>query len=206
MIPFEYDDGFSIPVADGFARPMLRAGREQLRGSLPEDWKPHLEFIFKPPYYFGDQSWRVDDNARDAIIYAVLVNRDELKTFNRLKQEIDLLVRYPGLMQLSCQDCRTFATNPETGAVLVTQSGAPILRKLPTPCEVTSCPKGHWKDPVTVSTLTQKVWRHYWRMKAARASTDCPLMARNWAYIDWVVDHGRRPELNPDPFGGYGGS
>jgi hypothetical protein len=198
MIPRKYDDGFSILVGGGFARPMLRPERLAMRESPPDRWDNTVSRLFEPPYFFGPMWWKTDKEIRESIVRAVIGDTvDERKAFDQVKRDITMLHQHPGLLRLSCQDCRAFATNPDTGAILTTRSGAPLLRKLPVACETGSCPKGHWQDPYTVSTLGKKVWEHYWQMRAARASTECPIMMRNWAFIEWVVFHGRRPELNP---------
>jgi hypothetical protein len=208
MIPFEFDDGFSIPNEYGFVRPMLADARIELKHAIKFCDVADTSFLLDVPYF---HQTKFDDyipvEVRSQLITEVLkgIDRPEFN-FKKLRSEIKLLVDHSGMMELSCADCRAFATNPETGSILVTQSGAPILRKLPVPCEVTSCVKGHWRDPVTVSKLTLKVWKHYWQMRAARIPTSCPIMARNWAFIEWVVFHGRRAELNPFPSGGYPGS
>lgn len=209
MIPFEFDDGFSIQNEYGFVRPMLGDTRIELKHAIKFTDVADTSFLLDEPYFYQTKFDNVNGlpaEVRDKLITDVLkgIDRPEFN-FRKLKKEITLLVDHSGMMELSCTDCRTFATNPQTGSILVTQSGAPILRKLPVPCEVTSCIKGHWQDPVTVSKLTLKVWKHYWQMRAIRYVATCPIMARNWAFIEWVVFHGRRSELNPFPSGGYPG-
>jgi hypothetical protein len=209
MIPPQYDDGFSIDIGHGFVRPMLIEDRLEWKSKAERLSTADVELLLNEPYYFRKFNTPISDvreRHRAGIVSVVLKGMSDIHpSFERIKREIVFLNENANILKLSCTDCRSFATDPASGCVLTTPSGSLIPRKLPPPCEVASCPKGHWQNPITVSTLTKKIWTHYWRMRAMRFNTYCPIMARNWAFIEWVVFHGRNNQLDPFHPGGYPG-
>lgn len=203
MIPAEWDDGFTHEGERGILyRPLLREQRRQLKEMTTgsdSDLQSAIPALFSPPRYWGPPIDELVPATRQWFTRKIISDfRTEDADFRSIDDTITMLVQHPGLSRLSCNDCRRFATNHETGEVLFQQDGQPISRNLPALCETTvGCPKGHWNNPKGASTLGLKVWKHYWLMRAVGQTFNCPIIARNWALIDWVVRYGRRPEFNP---------
>ena len=200
MIPAIWDDGFTHEGEQGILfRPLLRQQRSQLRDRDDTELKVVVGKLFAPPNYWGPPVEELASSTRMWFARKIMSGaKEEDAAFQEVDQTVTLLVQHPGLMKLSCDDCKAYATDHEKGEVLFDQIGNPMVRKLPPPCDVgKTCPKGHWSNQKRPTTLGLKVWRHYWFMKASGVVFDCPIIARNWAFIDWVVRYGRRAEFNP---------
>lgn len=200
MIPVEWDDGFTHEGESGILyRPLLREQRKQLKGLDPPDLKATLPSLFAPPFYWGPPLDSLSPTTRQWLTRKIIGDfKTEDEAFRQIDETVDMLARHPGLVKLACNDCRRFATNHETGEILLQQDGEPITRNLPPLCDThVKCPKGHWSNPKGTSTLGLKVWRHYWHMRAVGQTFQCPTIARNWTLIDWIIRYGRRPEFNP---------
>mgnify|MGYP000320028745 CR=1 FL=1 len=200
MIPVEWDDGFTHEGEQGILfRPLLREQRKQIKDMEDGDLLSFLPALFSPPRYWGPPLETLSPASRQWFTRRILGDfREENDAFKQLDETVTMIVQHPGLVKLSCDDCRKFATDHKTGEVLHQQDGQPIRRMLPPLCDTSvGCPKGHWKDQKGTSTLGLKVWRHYWLMRAVGQTYTCPIVARNWALIDWIVRYGRRAEFNP---------
>jgi len=200
MIPAEWDDGFTHEGEQGILyRPILREQRKQLRDAGAEDLEGFLPQLFSPPYYWGPHFTRLTSSSRLWFTRKIISSAaEEDSCFREVDETVTMLFQHAGLVLLSCDDCKSFATNHETGEVLHQQDGSPITRRLPPPCDNTiGCPRGHWTDPKGNSEIGKKVWRHFWRYRSLESR--CPIILRNRSLINWIVLYGRRAEFNPFP-------
>ena len=193
MIPWEWDDGFTVELDHGIrVRPMLLEQRVQALT------KPDLKQIFNAPWYWGPEPETLSSTIRCEVTKRIISSQvEENQQFREVDESLEMLFKHANLLRLSCESCRKYATDHESGTVYYQLDGSPTPRSslIPLPCEtLRGCPKGHWKDPKAPTRLGLAVWSHFWKYDGPQK---CPLMARNAALINWVVKYGRRPEYNP---------
>jgi hypothetical protein len=201
MIPAYLNDGFTAEVSAGvFCRPMLwaekKAWREIAASSTDDGWYRLIQH-----HVYGDPTG-LSTEERARVVEAVLgyTVKDENRDFQDLNDTVQLHATNPGLSLASCQTCRAYCFNHETGEVYFGPSGqpTPLPKNIKVPCETQrGCLKGHWSEPVGLSNdkwlLT---WRHFWRHRF-----ECPLQDELWhrnrMLIEWTVLYGRDKRFDP---------
>lgn len=158
--------------------------------------------FLRSPNYFGPPREKLNEETLKKITECIVgySAENERKDFESLQRDFILLVEHPRFATLSCDDCKKWWIDPKTGSYIT--DGAD---KVPRPltllpaCETEglSCPKGHHLNPDGVRPLSKAVWRHYWQYRTVGLVLPCPIVARNWALLDWIVKHGRAVHLNP---------
>jgi hypothetical protein len=204
MIPWYLDDGFTTIVVNLDAgtvlvRPLLSRARKNLSVVSEKLKERDLDFLFSKPHVWTTSPLSEEDMRRLTPIIWGDPEQERIQ-WGEFCKGIVSLFENANAFSLSCQDCRTYAT--EDFVVKLGLDGQPMRLPpgYPPPCESvgTPCPKGHWSDPREIPLIAIKAWEHYWKCKAADVfPSDCEIYARNTAYIDWVVRHGRRTEYCP---------
>jgi len=114
-----------------------------------------------------------------------------------------LILQHPELACRSCDDCRRWQYNHETGEVTDDKRrGGKMKRQGPTPCELDpkdGCAKGHWRSPGQLSQRNQQAYQHYLECKAVSIFPDDAIVRRNAGIIrqaEDLVERHRQMELN----------
>lgn len=197
MIPLDLDDGFTVEIApDLFCRPMLTSDRVGMQSRADHDIAGEIS---RPPYTFGSIPKRLEEE----VVLTVLTNVNESSLFNELSRSVELQVRNPGMSNLHCDLCRTYAVDHTNGEIQFDQLGRPkpIPGGLKVPCESgVGCVKGKWANPCGMSNSRwARTWRHFWRYRhdqEFRLASD-PIFRRNLLLLNWTVDYGRDPAFDP---------
>ena len=198
-IPPSLDDGFTFEVGpDTFCRPMSNRVRLELQGRPDADL---MSVLYEPPYTFSPYP----DPYRDFIAMVVL-DYSVAKENQEFQDLSDTLALHTtgtagyNLSMLKCSDCKQFAVNHDTGEIQTTfGKPKPLPGGAIVPCETDKgCPKGTHHNPIGLSNPRwAKTWQCYWRYRDQTPLINCPLYQRNLLLLNWTVDYGRNPALNP---------
>lgn len=93
----------------------------------------------------------------------------------------------PQLALRSCEDCRAWLYDLQTGLPIIDRKGNKQPRKTPTPCELSGCPKGHWRAPIELSEMNQRAFLHWQECDAIGSWPDDPVVRKNAAIIKHIV-------------------
>lgn len=206
MIPEQLNDGFTTEPVEGiFCRPMLWSAKRDWKRIASEDPESGWQFI-RTSYVTHVNSVVLEDH-KVAVVQSVCgyTSQQESQDFQDLHDSVFLHTQHPGLSRLNCHTCRTYWVDDKTGELYIAADGLPKYRpkNSKVPCEDKGCPKGHWSDPVGLSSERWSLtWRHYWLFRDSPKMMTDPIFRRNAALIRWIVDYGRDPRF--DPFVGGG--
>jgi hypothetical protein len=203
MIPEELDDGFTQEPASGtYCRPMLWETRQRWTRVVNDCFPEGRRMLLSSPFLYGESTEEHQIVAIQTIL--AYTSAQESKDFQDLSDSVHLHVNLnPGLSLLSCDDCRRYAVDHETGVIQLGYGDKPkpVPPGIEVPCEtVKGCPKQHWSIQTGLSNPRwSKTWRHFWRYRDDRtfALASCPLFGRNRILMNWIVDYGRNRRFDP---------
>ena len=208
MIPAGWDDGFSYEITPSITvRPMLGPRRKQWAayqkyraGAGDKKGKEAgISVLFKAPNYFGPAREELPPDIVGRIAQTITgySAENEKGDFQRLEAGFVLAHEHPHFARLSCETCKALLVDSTTGKVLPGPQPRPVTMPILCECPGMTCPKVHHAKPIVFDELCAKVWRHYWESKASGQTFSCPIIQRNWALIEWIVNYGRAVQLDP---------
>lgn len=110
-----------------------------------------------------------------------------------------MLLNHPEVATRSCQDCRAFVYNEETGERETYHDGRPVKRAGKPPCEAPEgyCPKGHWENPIELTADNLKAYRHFRRCEAVGRFPEDESVEANATIIRSVIERTKAPACPP---------
>lgn len=134
------------------------------------------------------ETWGVGVDALDdrefqelrRITFGIGRTQQELADEENLLAGARLLAQYPHFGRFTCDQCRVWHFDP-VSFTPIRQNWSDELRKKrpgePVLCEVDTCPRGHWENPVSFSEKNGMAYRHYQTFR--EALPDDPIVNRN---------------------------
>lgn len=100
---------------------------------------------------------------------------------DNLRRGLTIEISYPHLARVTCEQCRAWWFDPIDGTT-AQQNNQPLRR--PDPDDVMcegprGCPKGHFKNPTTLSEKNRQAWLHFQECDATGVFPDDPMVAHN---------------------------
>lgn len=206
------DDGYAqwIDLPDGLRcsyRPLSRSSRIQVIARLQESrdsdrrlWLAR-QFIHERVTDYRESAKFYTAEECAEILSIVLGNdQQDLEDEYNLRSGVRLLLLYPRLAQVSCQNCREVWMNPLTG-VIHSRHGRPLQREGGTLCEVNQqgCPAGHYQRSRRLSEKNLKAYRHYLECQATGQFPDDSLVRRNARIIRWATEKALHDQRHAQP-------
>jgi len=193
------DDGYTFHYKDFFFRPLARFGREVAKEHFDRrNWAGLGAFLWNPPHFIGSDE-DIDEEDQK-YIFSVMMDYDTESNFRNLERGVSLILRNPRLAMRTCAACKKWWFDHDTGLVSRNENGL-LLRPAGTvlPCETREgCEKGHFDNPLELNSVNSLVWQHYREWKAVGLTDEaksCPIVRRNWAIIDRLVEQHGFPSI-----------
>ena len=195
-------------INDGYNQTCVMGGEEFVFRPLPLSCRRELAIAMKPlsrdgrnrmmlrtinerlvgGFEFDGQGWPESQLAK---LWATVigVDNDDLSDEINLRSGVRLLMLWPSLAQMDCLKCRQHWYYFENGELkLATRDGKPQTRPAETlPCEVSSCPVGHYSKQRRLSEKNLQAFRHYHECRATGSFPDDPIVRRNARVIQWAM-------------------
>lgn len=189
------DDGYSELVLNQYLiRRMTDSERNWLRFLITEGHTEDAEdFLFTNRV--TTLSGKVvipDEHSRQQIGEMLVSWPTEKQDLQNLKQAGSMMLRNPRLGLRSCELCKQWWFDEDTG--LVVKIGPQNLRRpahAPLACDtIRGCPKGHWSKPIELSDRNRKAFEHW----VANRDSGCPaphdaILKRNWRWLEALARH-----------------
>lgn len=193
------DDGYTELLYGQPYRRMLSPQRDACIKLAKVDPLHAINIVFNRPYFFGSRDALSSQQQQD-LFRAVFEYSAEQTDLRNLITGAKLRMSHPKLADLSCNTCRKWWIDADTYEICRI-GGDPLSR--PAHAELmcdteTGCPKGHWSDPLSLSDKNTKTWNYYWEWQTVGCPfPDCPIIRRNWKYLNWVISNGSSRRLRP---------
>ena len=111
----------------------------------------------------------------------------EASLAENLRNGVELELLNLLLARRSCEDCQRDWYDEKTGLVILRNTGEPMARFGPTPCQVDGCLKGTPENQKSLSKQNKWCWRHFRDCEAVAQFPDDSLVKRNALIIRRVM-------------------
>ena len=192
------EDGYTEEVLGVPFRRLLSKERDTVV-AMVRDGKPLAveTKYFKSPYVFPVTP--LTEFQKQELFTQLLEYPHEQQDLDNLLQGVRLYLTQPLLAVRTCDTCREWWFDEETG--LVSKRAGECLPRpshAPTACDTDrGCPKGHYSNPQGMSDKNQRAFNHYLEWKAVGCPhPECPIIRRNWMYIEGLIAKHGHPGLH----------
>lgn len=202
------EDGYSILVDNKYwIRPLTDRERRTLQGLLIQDtWEAEQYLMRGRVTTLSGRKIDVPEEEEERIGILLCTWPDEHKDLDNLKQAARMAFQYPLLSLRSCQVCKAWWFDEDTGKVV--RIGDQNLRRpahSTVACDTTAgCLKGHYTNPIEFSDKNRRAFNHWleWRHVGFPEPQDA-IVRRNWKWLEALAtkygfDKDRRTTRNQD--------
>ena len=199
-----FDDGYTETFNGIHYRRLLKQCREYVSQLVTfERWEEVDGFVFRSPYLID--SGTIDKAMKHELFEQLMTNPDEEADLQNLIDGVKLYCEEPLLAVRDCDTCKKWWFNEDTRKI-ARYDGKELQRPAHArvSCETDAgCRKGHHLKPLGLSDKNWKAVNHYTEWKAVGCPhPECPVMRRNWKWIELSFQRYGHPALHA----GVGGS
>lgn len=178
-------------------RPLLSISRRALLNRLhsrPYADKEELVRATIAERCIGDSSRVADSHLRELWNAVIGAGNEagEVRDVMNLRMGTRLQMLYPHTAHFTCDQCRAWYVDPDTGTVTRDHKGDPVPRLDEVPCEFTTCVVGTYRNQRRMSEKNKQAVRFHMECKASRRFPDDEIVRRNARVIEETISQVER--------------
>lgn len=194
------NDGFTQEYRGCVFRPLTTSDKETLeRLHERDDWVGIDELLWSRPRFYSTTEFPTSETKTE--IAKRMLAYDDGPDIANLKKSLEIALTHPLLSLRSCDMCRKWWFDEDTGYVCQ-NAGGPVKRPSYSilACDTnTGCPKGHHSHPIEMNERNQQAWKHFleWRhVGLPDLHKQCSIVRQNWAIMGSMIEKHGLPDVH----------
>ena len=193
------DDGYTQEWESYHYRPLTQSGRDIVQRFVSaDDWEGLGNFLWQQPRVFIESGrFPLPTEQRNRLFALMMSWETETTDLQNLKVGVELILTHPLLAMRTCEMCKTWWFDEDTGLVVQDERGpAKRPKHAVVACDSSiGCLKGHHSDPSSaLNEKNERAWKHfldYRHVGLSEIERECPILRANWRVMGNLVEkHG----------------